>query len=71
MMVVVDTVFQVFSKVDSISSIQGIGFGDGERNIKYSFFGNEQLDIEKWIPVYQGQNNLGEWQSYELPIGKN
>ena len=60
-----------FSKVDSISSIQGIGFGDGERNIKYSFFGNEQLDIEKWIPVYQGQNNLGEWHSYELPIGND
>ena len=32
-----NTVFQVFSKVDSISSIQGIGFSDGERNIKYSF----------------------------------
>ena len=66
-----NTVFQVFSKVDSISSIQGIGFSDGEKNIKYSFFGNEQLDIEEWIPVYQGQNNLGEWHSYELPIGND
>ena len=34
-------------------------------------FGNEQLDIEEWIPVYQGQNNLGEWHSYELPIGND
>ena len=33
-----NTVFQVFSKVDSISSIQGIGFSDGEKNIKYSLW---------------------------------
>ena len=65
------TVLQVFSRVDSISEIQAIGFSDGETSIRYSFSGNESLDIEKWIPVYQGVNEVGNWFSYRLPLGND
>ena len=27
------------------------------------------MDIEQWIPVYQGSNELGNWNSYRLPLG--
>ncbi len=64
-----NTVLQIFSKVDSLSKIQAIGFSDGSKSIKYSLYGNEQLDIEEWITVYQGQNNLGNWHSYNFPLG--
>ena len=63
------TVFQVFARIDSLSEIQGIGFSTGEETIRYSLAGQENLDIEKWIPVYQGSNNIGTWASYKFPIG--
>ena len=29
----------------------------------------ETLDIEEWIPVYQGVGQIGSWHSYRIPIG--
>ena len=63
------TILQVFAKIDSISEIQGIGFSNGENSIRYSFSGYETLDIEEWIPVYQGVGQIGSWHSYRIPIG--
>ena len=63
------TILQVFAMVDSISDIQAIGFSNGENSIRYSFSGHETLDIEEWIPVYQGVGQVGAWHSYRLPIG--
>ena len=65
------TILQVFAKVDSISEIQGIGFSNNENEIKYSFSGSETLNIEEWIPVYQGAYQQGAWFSYRLPIGSD
>ena len=65
------TILQIFSKTDSISEIQGIGFSNGDDLIRYSFSGSETLDIEEWIPVYQGSNELGSWHSYRLPLGND
>ena len=64
-----NTVLQVFCKIDSISEIQGVGFSDGEKSLKYAFSGTEKLDIEDWITVYQGQNSTGNWFPYNIPIG--
>ena len=64
-----NTVLQVFCKIDSISEIQGIGFSDGDKSIKYALAGTENLDIEEWITVYQGQNNTEGWFPYNFPIG--
>ena len=63
------TTLQVFAKVDSLSEIQAIGFSNGTNHIRYALFGSEVLNIENWIPVYQGVNPIGEWASYRLPIG--
>ena len=63
------TTLQVFAKVDSLSEIQAIGFSNGIDHIRYALFGSEILNIEHWIPVYQGVNPIGEWASYRLPIG--
>ncbi|HRX76402.1 MAG TPA: hypothetical protein P5342_03015, partial [Candidatus Cloacimonadota bacterium] len=36
------------------AAAQGIGFSDGTNHLYYSFSGSQTLDIEEWIPVYQG-----------------
>ncbi len=64
-----ETVFHVMSKIDSLSEIQAIGFSNGEQTLRYSLAGSEVLDIEEWIPVYQGTNPIGVWAPYEFPIG--
>ncbi len=63
------SVFHVYARIDSISEIQAIGFSDGINVIRYSLAGTQGLDIEDWIPVYQGTQSIGEWTSYEFPIG--
>jgi len=65
------TVLQVFIKIDSTSEIQALGFANSEKYIRYSFSGFETLNIEEWIPVYQGANPNGLWHSYRLPIGND
>jgi len=65
------SVFHVFARIDSISEIQAIGFSDGVNVIRYSLAGTQGLDIEDWIPVYQGVNSIGDWASYEFPIGND
>ena len=63
------TVFQFYAKIDSISEIQAIGFSNGEQTLRYSIAGTELLNIEDWIPVYQGAANPEIWKSYHIPIG--
>ena len=65
------TILQLFAKIDSVSEIQAIGFSDGSHELRYALFGSEGLDIEQWIPVYQGVNPIGEWASYRLPLGND
>ena len=55
--------------MDSLSEIQAIGFSDGEKTLRYSVAGTEMLDIEEWIPVYQGTGQTRVWNSYNIPIG--
>lgn len=64
------TVLQIFVRIDSVSEIQGILFENSENKIlRYSFSGIELLNIEDWIPVYQGAFQNATWNSYRLPIG--
>ena len=64
------TVLQIFVKIDSISEIQGVLFENSENKIlRYAFSGTELLNIEDWIPVYQGAFQNSNWNSYRLPLG--
>ena len=65
------TILQLFVKIDSVSDIQAIGFSDGLHELRYALYGSEGLNIEQWIPVYQGVNPIGEWASYRLPLGND
>ena len=65
------TVLQFFGRIDSISEIQAIGFSDGEKTLRYSIAGTQMLDIEEWIPVYQGAGYTRIWRSYEIPLGND
>ena len=47
----------------------GIGFSDGTNRIFYSFSGSLTLNIEIWVPVYQGAFDNSQWNLYNLPIG--
>lgn len=62
------SVFQVAAKTSSGAKAQGIGFSDGIHTLFYSFSGTLTLDIEAWVPVYQGAFSNGVWNSYRIPI---
>ena len=64
-------IIQVQVKTSSEPRIQGIGFTDGVHNILYSFAGTRILDIEVWIPVYQGAFSSGVWNTYQLPVASD
>jgi len=68
--VVVDTgdVWQVSAYIDSEAEIQGFGIMDTANVLFYSFAGSEQLNIEEWIPVYQGNFPENQWNDYQLPV---
>jgi Bacterial capsule synthesis protein PGA_cap/PKD domain/FlgD Ig-like domain len=61
-------VWQIDVKVTDVADIQGFGLSDGTNTLFYSFFGNETLNIEEWIPVYQGSAGLNDWHSFPLPV---
>jgi len=48
--------------------IQGIGFSDGQHTLFYSTAGSATLDIEVWIPVYQGSGSSSSWNTFQFPI---
>lgn len=68
--VVVDSgaVFEMAARTTSGAQVQGIGFSDGTNTLFYSFSGNRTLNIEQWVPVYQGAFSHGVWNTFRLPI---
>ncbi|NOZ07754.1 MAG: PKD domain-containing protein [FCB group bacterium] len=48
--------------------IQGFGVQDSAHTLMYSFNGSQLLDIEDWVPVYQGSMPIRNWNIYELPL---
>jgi len=68
--VVVDSgaVFQMAAMTSNGAKYQGIGFSDGVHTLFYSISGTTTLDIEEWIPVYQGAFSNSVWNLYQFPI---
>ncbi len=63
-----NSVWQIDVFCENVADIQGFGLFDGENTLFYSFFGTEMLNIEEWVPVYQGVHNTGEWITFLLPV---
>jgi len=63
-----DDIWQIACFIEDKGEIQGFGIGDGTNELFYSFDGSETLNIEEWIPVYQGAFGEGVWNSIQLPI---
>lgn len=61
-------VWEVACFIEDKGEIQGLGFSDGTNELFYSLDGNEMLDIEEWIPVYQGAFDEGVWNLIQLPL---
>ncbi|PKN73008.1 MAG: hypothetical protein CVU50_04425 [Candidatus Cloacimonetes bacterium HGW-Cloacimonetes-3] len=64
-------IIQLKVKTSSGGRIQGIGFTDGVNQLFYSFAGTAILDLETWIPVYQGAMTSGVWNAYLLPLASD
>jgi poly-gamma-glutamate capsule biosynthesis protein CapA/YwtB (metallophosphatase superfamily) len=64
-----NTVIELAAMYESGATVQGIGFSDGENQIFYSISGTLILDLEVWIPVYQGAYSSNSWHLYRLPLG--
>ncbi|MDP2173504.1 MAG: CapA family protein, partial [Candidatus Cloacimonadaceae bacterium] len=50
------------------ANIQGIGFSDGVNVLFYSIGGTRILNLEQWVPVYQGAFSNNTWNQYLFPI---
>lgn len=61
-------VFQVAAKTTSGAKVQGIGFSDGTNVLFYSLSGTLIMDLEEWVPVYQGAFSHGVWNTFQIPI---
>lgn len=61
-------VWQVSAYIQSVSEIQGFGIMDNENLMFYSFAGTEEIELERWINVYQGAFPENQWNNYQLPI---
>ncbi|MCB5270263.1 MAG: CapA family protein [Candidatus Cloacimonetes bacterium] len=65
----VNTVISLAAYYQSGATVQGLGFSDGENQLFYSISGTRILDLEAWVPVYQGAFPSYSWQEYRLPVG--
>ena len=63
-----NTVWRIHLWVEELSEIQGFGIADSSNVLFYSLYGSEGMNIEEWIPVYQGSVPEDSWQSFDLPI---
>ncbi len=61
-------VWQVAVFSDGDSEIQAFGVGDSVHTMFYSFAGSQELNIEEWVTVYQGNFPDDQWNLYQLPI---
>ena len=61
-------VWQVSAYVASQGEIQGFGIMDSAHVLFYSFAGSEEVNIEEWVPVYQGWFPEDQWNDYQLPV---
>ncbi|MDH5185920.1 MAG: PKD domain-containing protein, partial [candidate division WOR-3 bacterium] len=71
--IAVDTsdVWQVAAYIDRLGEIQGFGLMDSANTLFYSFAGNQQLNIQDWVTVYQGAFPLDTWNIYQLPVSED
>ncbi len=61
-------VWQVNAYIASKAEIQGFAIMDAANVLFYSFAGSEMLNIEEWVPVYQGCFPEDQWNVYQLPV---
>lgn len=61
-------VWSLKMKSISLAEIQGIGISDGVNTVFYSIFGSQMMDIETWVPAYQGSFPANQWVEVFLPI---
>ncbi len=61
-------VWQVSAYIASQGEIQGFGIMDSAHVLFYSFAGSEMVNIEEWVPVYQGWFPEDQWNDYQLPV---
>ncbi len=61
-------VWQVSAYIASQAEIQGFAIMDASNVLFYSFAGSEMVNIEEWVPVYQGCFPEDQWNNYQLPV---
>jgi poly-gamma-glutamate capsule biosynthesis protein CapA/YwtB (metallophosphatase superfamily) len=71
--VLLDTgdVWQIAAYIDTLAEIQGFALMDTAHFLRYSFAGTQLLNIETWVPVYQGAFPQRVWNQYQLPVGQD
>ncbi len=64
-------VWQVWAYVNSVCEIQGFGLADSANTLLYSLSGNEEVNPDSWVPVYQGAFTYRRWNNYQLPVAQD
>ncbi len=65
------SVWQIASFIAQVGNISGFGVMDDENELLYSIAGEDMLDIEEWLTVYQGNFPNYQWNIVQLPIGSD
>ncbi|MBK9471437.1 MAG: CapA family protein [bacterium] len=66
-----DAVWRVAANAASRGGMQAVGFGDGTNELFYTIAGRDLPAAGNWRTVYQGAFDLGAWQPYLLPLGRD
>lgn len=64
-------VWQVAAYIDTLAEIQGFGLMDSANFLRYSFAGTQLLNVNTWVPVYQGAFPMRTWNQYQLPVAQD
>ena len=65
------TVWQVAVYCENLGEMQGLGLGDGQNELFYTFFGRDLPESTNWYTVYQGAFPRGQWHLFLLPVGQD
>ncbi|MBN2830296.1 MAG: CapA family protein, partial [Candidatus Cloacimonetes bacterium] len=49
-------------------ALVAVGISDSLHSLRYSLYGSQEVNIEEFVPVYQGSKVSGEWINFLLPV---
>jgi poly-gamma-glutamate capsule biosynthesis protein CapA/YwtB (metallophosphatase superfamily) len=65
------TVLRIAVYVEELGEMQAFGISDGVNTLFYTVAGTQLPTDDPWIVAYQGAFPNGQWNLYDLPVGRD